>query len=237
MEPPVILVTASNPRAAARYCHCLETRNARVRLALPGQPLPPANPMPEISGLLLTGGEDVDPTFYGETADPAAGVETNHARDETELALLRHALDQDLPVLAICRGFQLLNVALGGRLIQDLANHRGPQGEGSIYHQIYLSPGSKLAAILGSGGFIRVNSRHHQGLKERHRSSILLASAYSLGDGLIEGLESPNHDWVIGVQSHPELEEEVPKSFGRLFQAFIQRAEMAAARRASQPSG
>ena len=232
-----IVVAATNERAARRYRDSLERRGARVRLALPKKVRtsrgPIDAPLDEATGLMLTGGEDVDPELYGETADPSAGLETNRRRDDMELALLRHFLDRDLPVLAICRGMQLLNVALGGKLIQDLPNHRTQHSNGqweSAYHLVYLAPGTKLAAILGSGGFMRLNSIHHQGLREAQKSASLLASAYSLGDGLIEGVESPAHDWVIGVQCHLELEEEVPKSFGRLFQAFVERAEMAAAR-------
>ena len=237
MSQPIILVASTNGRDARPYRESLERRGAQVGLALPDQALPSGDPLNGATGLMLTGGEDVDPPIYGESPDPAAGLETNWHRDDMELALLRHALERDLPVLAICRGMQLLNVAFGGKLIQDLPNHKAKVENDTFeaaYHQIYLSPGSKLAAILGSGGFLKVNSIHHQGLREAHKASSLLATAYSLGDGIIEGLESPAHDWVLGVQCHPEREAEVPKSFGRLFQAFVERAEMAADRHAAQ---
>lgn len=237
MSQAPIVVTASDERAARGYCDSLERRGARVRLALPQKVRSSRAPIESYldgaTGLMLTSGEDVDPELYGESVDPSAGLETNRRRDDLELALLQHFLDRDLPVLAICRGMQLLNVALGGKLIQDLPNHKALSNNGrlqSAYHQIYLAPGTKLAAILGSGGFLRVNSLHHQGLREAQKSVSLLASAYSLGDGLIEGVESPAHDWVIGVQCHPVLEEEVPKSFSRLFQAFVERADMATTR-------
>jgi gamma-glutamyl-gamma-aminobutyrate hydrolase PuuD len=181
-----------------------------------------------VDGLLLTGGPDVDPQRYGQARDPQAGLELSPRRDRWEMALLEAALERDMPVLAICRGMQLLNVAFGGRLIQDLPGHRMERQNGrweSAHHQVYISPGSKLAAILGSGGFVRVNSRHHQGLKEPQKAAALMASAYSLEDGLIEALESPKHDWVVGVQWHNEIEEELPKGFGNLFQALVERAE------------
>ena len=92
-------------------------------------------------------------------------------------------------------------------------------------HPIYLSPGSKLAAMLGTGGFFRVNSLHHQGLREAQKSPRLLASAYSLEDVVIEGLESPKHSWVVGVQFRPERQDEVPTVFKNLFRAFVERAE------------
>ena len=95
----------------------------------------------------------------------------------------------------------------------------------SAHHSIFLSPGSKLAAILGMGGFFRVNSLHHQGLREAQKAPRLLASAYCVEDGIIEGLESPDHRWVVGVQCHPERHDEVPKAFVNLFTAFVERAE------------
>jgi len=135
-----------------------------------------------------------------------------------------------MPVLAICRGMQILNVAFGGQLIQDLhlPGHRVEQKDGrwvSTTHQIYLSPGSKAAAIIGTAGIFRVNSRHHQGLREAQRAPRLMTTAYSVDEGLIEGLESPEHSWVIGIQCHPERQDEVPRSFANLFAAFQDRAD------------
>jgi len=91
---------------------------------------------------------------------------------------------------------------------------------------LYLAPGAKAAAVIGSAGFFRVNSLHHQGLREAQRSPQLMSIAYSVDDGLIEGLESPQHSWVIGLQCHPERQDEVPRSFSNLFAAFLDRAEM-----------
>ena len=185
-----------------------------------------AGRLAEVTGLMLTGGEDVDPSRYGENVDPDAGVQVNLDRDAMEFQLLDEALERDMPVLAICRGMQLLNVALGGKLIQHVDGHRGtdPGAGPSTFHRIYIAPGSKLAAVVGSGGTVRVNSIHHQGAREAQRSPDLLASAYALDDGLIEALESPTHRWTIGVQFHPERREETPPHFDRLFEALVDRA-------------
>ena len=132
-----------------------------------------------------------------------------------------------MPVLGICRGVQALNVSLGGTLTDDLSGHDSLEeggGKKSSYHRVYIAPGSKLAAIVGSGGFVRVNSRHRQGIREAQKAPALLASAYSVEDGVIEALESPDHDWVIGVQFHPERRMEVPPQFDKLFQGLVERA-------------
>lgn len=142
-------------------------------------------------------------------------------------ALLLAALDVDLPVLCISDGFQLLNSVLGGGLARPVDEHAlagGSTEGGPAYHRIYIAPGSKLAAVVGSGGFVRVNSRHGTGIREADKSSSLLASAYSLEDGVIEALESPEHRWVIGVQFQPELRGELPPNFDRLFQSLAERA-------------
>ena len=114
----------------------------------------------------------------------------------------------------------------GGSTV-DLEGH-GPLDDGeeaaSSYHRIYIAPGSRLAATVGSGGFVRVNSRHLRGLREAHRSPDLMASAYSLEDGVIEALESPDGPWTIGVQFHPERRAELPPHFGRLFEALVERS-------------
>ena len=142
-------------------------------------------------------------------------------------ALLNAALDADMVVLCISSGFYLLNQVLGGAAPRALEGH-GPVEQdgksGSAFHRIYIAPGTKLAAVVGSGGFVRVNSRHEGGLREADKSPRLLASAYSLDDGVIEALESPEHRWVIGVQFQPELRGELPPHFDRLFQSLVDRA-------------
>lgn len=138
------------------------------------------------------------------------------------VALAKAALDRDTPLLAIGGGLHTLNVALGGAPATPVEGH-GPEGEESSFHRIYIAPGSKLAAVVGSGGFVRVNSRHEMGIREIDKSPLLLASSYSLEDGKIEALESPDHAWVIGVQFRPERRLEIPPHFDRLFQSLVER--------------
>ena len=224
-----VVLTSSGPKNARRYKEVMERLGTEIRLLIPEDTgdRPTDVLMEGVGGLLLPGGPDVDPVLYGESPDPSASLEICRPLDDLDLRLLNYALERDMPVLAICRGMQLLNVALGGKLIQDLPGHRAVEQEDgwvSAVHLIYLSPGSKAAAIIGMAGFFRVNSRHHQGLREAQRSLRLMTTAYGVDDGLVEGLESPEHRWVIGLQCHPERQDEVPRLFANLFEAFGERA-------------
>ena len=179
--------------------------------------------------LILSDGPDVNPTRYGKS--PNSEVESadfDDARDEMEISLVRATLDANLPIYGVGRGMHVLNLALGGGLLQDVGGHfptPSKNGDsGPAYHHIYISPGSKLAAVVGSGGFVRVNSRHRAGMREAQKSPYLLASAYSLEDGIIEALESANHRWVIAVQFSPQRRMEIPPHFERLFQSLVERA-------------
>ena len=224
-----IAITSANLRNAEDYVQVMETLGAKVRVITPETGGSIQDLMHGIGGLLLPGGPDIDPTLYGATPDPNAGLDVCRPLDDLELRVLDYSLDHDMPVLAICRGMQLLNVAFGGQLIQDLSGHQEEHaGEEPTpsQHLMYLAPGAKAAAVIGSAGFFRVNSLHHQGLREAQRSPQLMSTAYSVDDGLIEGLESPQHSWVIGLQCHPERQDEVPRSFSNLFAAFLDRAEM-----------
>ena len=228
-----IALTTPGPDAShspRRYVQVMEALGAEVRLLSPQEhgTLPTAELMDSVSGLMLRGGHDVDPQLYDQDPDPQAGLETCRPLDDLDLAVLGYALSSDMPVLAICRGMQLLNVAFGGQLVQDLTGHSLVPDGGSKEkktHEIYLSPGSKSAAVIGMSGFFKVNSYHHQGLHEAQRSPRLMATAFSVEDGLVEGLESPEHSWVIGLQCHPERQNEVPGIFSNLFAAFYERSE------------
>ena len=224
-----IAITSANLRNSEDYVQVMEALGAKVRVITPETSGSIQELMHGIGGLLLSGGPDVDPTLYGETPDPNARLDVCRPLDDLELRVLDYSLEHDMPVLAICRGMQLLNVAFGGQLIQNLSGHQEEHADEEptpSQHLIYLAPGAKAAAVIGSAGFFRVNSLHHQGLREAQRSPQLMSTAYSIDDGLIEGLESPQHSWVIGLQCHPERQDEVPRSFSNLFAAFLDRAEM-----------
>lgn len=225
---PTVLITASTKRGAERYAEAVARCGGEARLALSEDGPTPAERLLEgVGGLLLSGGPDVHPHRYGEEPDPNANLELAPERDELDFSVLRLALERDMPVLTICRGMQLLNVALGGKLVQDLPKHHATRQDGSwvsAYHHVFISPGSRLASLVGAGGFCRVNSRHHQGFRDGQRAKGLMASAYSLEDHLVEGVESTEYAWVIGVQCHPERVGEVPKSWDGLFYSLVGRA-------------
>ena len=171
-----------------------------------------------VDGLVLSGGADIDPAHYGER--PLPGTATSPHRDEWELPLLAAALDRRLPVLAICRGMQLLNVACGGTLHQHLPlvvgheEHRlGPTEYGRT--KVRIDPGSRLAGILGEE--VEVHCHHHQAL---NRLGTGVVAAGWAGDGTVEAVEHADHDFVLGVQWHPE-EDEVDR---RLFEALVHTA-------------
>ncbi len=180
-----------------------------------------------LDGLILTGGLDIDPKRYGQEPHERTKI-AERARDDYEVTLLRAALDADLPVLAICRGSQVLNVAMGGRLLQNVetSNHRADyksEGYPSRWHSVRLEAGSRLRELYASDE-MEVNSRHHQGVLLEMVAPGLTAAALS-PDGVVEATESTAHTWVIGVQWHPERVEAEHPHFLReqraLFAAFV----------------
>jgi len=176
------------------------------------------------SGLLLPGGEDVLPSYYGEEAHPLLR-KTDALRDEVELFAINWARQKHRPILGICRGIQILNVAYGGTLYQDIDEQRNdtPAHKESnwdeLSHPINLEGGSLLSKILCTE-CLSVNSLHHQAIKDLGAG--LKATATS-ADGLIEGVESTDHrHFVVGIQCHPEaLWQEKDARWLKLFEAFI----------------
>jgi putative glutamine amidotransferase len=187
-----------------------------------GEPLVVAGPeLPEeASGLLLTGGVDVNAERYGERPHEETQP-PNDDRDEQELGLVAQALERGVPVLGVCRGSQLLNVAFGGSLLQHIQGdgHRA-DGEVSKWHMVFVDgEGGILAGVYGNGRELRVNSRHHQAITPDRLSPELIASALS-PDGFVEAFQSAGHPWVLGVQWHPERPEMSPAA-DALFEAFV----------------
>ena len=173
-----------------------------------------------LDGLVLSGGPDVNPRHYGETPHPRTGP-PNIARDAWEFKLLAAALADDLPLLGVCRGMQLLNVALGGLLIQHL-----PDDVGDTSHQparavfgnqsVRVRPNSRLAGILGDAAPVRCY--HHQAVSRLGKG--LLPAAWC-GDETVEAIELPEKRFVLGVQWHPEVDADDPRLFKALVAAAL----------------
>jgi putative glutamine amidotransferase len=189
---------------------------------------------PSLDALLLTGGIDVDPATYGASERHEKVRHTAPGRDRLELSYLETALGRDIPVLAICRGHQILNVGFGGQLVQhiDSGEHRADfraEGHPSRWHDVRVFEDARLASALGATT-LEINSRHHQAVTSDVLASGLrpVAWADDHGRDLIEGMESTSHGWVVGVQWHPERLEEHKPAFApvmrRLFAAFVARA-------------
>ena len=190
----------------------------------------PQGLLTDLDGLVLSGGGDVDPALFGEAPHPAYSP-AEEGRDAAEIALVLAALESKTPVLAICRGIQVLNVAAGGTLVQDIPTqvrhslaHRVDKPRDFPAHEVAVSPGSTLAALLGtdeSRPHVVVNSRHHQSVKEVARGFHVTAKAI---DGVIEALESDDRSaFCVGVQWHPE-NFGADSRFRALFRGLIQAA-------------
>jgi len=181
-----------------------------------------------VDAILLTGGLDVDPALYGETPHPT--TETAPDRDRFEVPLSKAAVERDVPVLAICRGVQVLNVASGGTLVQDIPSAISSELEHSINvpkdqiaHDVRVTEGTRLAEALGPGTRLdtcSVNSRHHQSVGRV--APRFVVSAVS-PDGVIEAIERPDAQFCVGVQWHPENFWRTGE-FDGLFGAFVDAA-------------
>jgi putative glutamine amidotransferase len=180
-----------------------------------------------VDGLLLTGGEDVEPSLYGQPRTHGCGP-SNVERDRTEIALIKAAEKTRTPILAICRGPQVLNVALGGTLFQDIPSevpgaldHNAKENRAARVHDVEIDAGTRIAEAIGET-HISVNSLHHQSVRDIAPSLHVTARAT---DGIIEGVESNTDDWwVMGVQWHPEEMTDSPESWDRgIFRAFAER--------------
>jgi putative glutamine amidotransferase len=192
------------------YVTAVERAGGLALLLVPGEATTedPDLLLDRIDGLLLAGGADVDPGFYGAEPHPET-KETWPERDRFELALTRRALERGMPLLGICRGMQLLNVALGGTLVQHLPEtvgherHRAAPGRFGD-HEVRLAPGT-LACRAGGGERVGVKSHHHQGVGRLGEG--IEVTGWGVDDDLIEAIELPGHEFALGVAWHPEEDE------------------------------
>ena len=231
---PLVAVTASTEvirgalrlRVNAAYTDAIRG-SGLLPLVLPVlDPADAAAALDGMAGLVLTGGEDVNPARYGAAPHSRLG-EVNDGRDAFETALVAAARERALPTLAICRGVQILNVALGGTLVQDIPSerpdaivHNGQWARTARVHEVDVVPRSRLARALGTERPV-VNSMHHQAIATVSPS---LATVARAPDDIVEGVEWPNDDWwLLGVQWHPEELVGAPEPWDRaLLAAFAE---------------
>jgi putative glutamine amidotransferase len=212
------------------YVHALEGSHAVPLIVPPGlSQASLRHVFDRLDGLVLSGGGDIDPAVYGEAPHPTlSGMSVE--RDRAELSLARWAVEGHKPILSICRGIQVLNVALGGSLVQDIPSHAPGALEHSfdsaqflhdhMAHPVQVEPGSRLAGVLGLET-VQVNSRHHQAIK---RPAAQLAVVARSPDGVVEAVEIAGHPFAIGVQWHPECLYARQPETQRLFAALVEAA-------------
>jgi gamma-glutamyl-gamma-aminobutyrate hydrolase PuuD len=220
----------SRLRLTAAYVTALENAGL-IPLIVPPLTSPDAAAavLDSVAGLVLTGGGDIDPALYGEKRHEKVHS-ISAARDATEVALIKEAQERGTPVFAICRGIQILNVALGGTLVQDIPSqcetdiaHDDESARNSRTHEIAVEPDSLIAKAVGTE-HLTVNSFHHQSVKRVADGMRVTARS---PDGIIEGLESTNDSWwVMAVQWHPEEMTDSTEPWDRgLFKAFARKLE------------
>ncbi|MFZ5642217.1 MAG: gamma-glutamyl-gamma-aminobutyrate hydrolase family protein [Bacillota bacterium] len=229
---PLIGITCSLDEE--KGCYCIGKMYAEAVEAGGGIPVPLAYSSDEnvlkgvsriLNGLILSGGGDVDPVYFGEEPVPAVG-EVCPDRDMFEINMARRALKNNIPVLGICRGMQVLNIAAGGDIFQDIGNRPGGPGIKHFQqaprwhptHQINIDKGTVLASILGEGP-IRVNSYHHQAVRNPAPGFIISARSQ---DGLAEAIESGNYLFALGIQCHPETLWQRRPAFLALFKRLVE---------------
>jgi putative glutamine amidotransferase len=178
----------------------------------------------EFDGIVIAGGDDVDPALYGRDALPGAGVKVDAGRDSIDFSVFEKAWRARVPALGICRGLQVMNVARGGTLIQDLPSespseitHHRRKKPNRRDHPVTVRAGTRLSEIAGARQ-IDVNSRHHQAVEHPAADFVVNATA---PDGVIEGLEARDGRWLVAVQWHPENLHDDPAS-RRLFREFVE---------------
>jgi putative glutamine amidotransferase len=226
---PRVVATLSVPngselrrRSREHYLKALRDAGFDVLAVDAGDAVPDA-----FDALCLSGGEDIEPARYGAAADPKTET-IDSARDALELGLIATARERDVPVLGICRGLQVINVAYGGSLLQHVDGHREANGP-IAPHIAVAAPGSKLAAACGTAPF-SVNARHHQAVARSGLAPGLVPTA--LIDGVVEAFEDQSQRWLVAVQWHPERSADPDMSAAgtRIFGAFADAAARQPAR-------
>jgi len=231
MDPVLIGVTTygrlqdGSYSIPAEYVRAIR-RAGGVPVLLPPGEAAVATLVDRLDGFVLSGGGDVEPALYGGEPHPAID-RIDAERDALEIELARAVVARQVPTLSICRGCQVLNVALGGTLHEHLPDvvgetllHRSPDGEDSARHVVEVEAGSRLAAVMESTRPLPVSS-HHQAPDRVPPSLRVVARA---DDGTIEALEAPDHPWMLAVQWHPELSAEEDPSQQRLFDGLVEAA-------------
>jgi len=233
---PRIGVAGKDPAQLKNYLEAIEAAGGEPVPLLPDAGGSPEAILNDLDGLVLTGGKDIDPELYGQSLREGLDVDVDRPRDRLEIPLARRALECDLPVLGICRGVQVLNVAAGGTLYQDITlvgiargshNQRTatPQPpEDAAVHEVTVTPGSQVAEILGETR-IGVNTFHHQVIERpAPRFSVVARSVEPRGDGVIEAVEVAGRAFAVGVQWHPERMWRRVPACARLFAALVRAA-------------
>lgn len=204
--------------AQSKYIESLDRAGAGMRWVELSDPEQAVQDALTCDGLLLPGGGDMDPKFYGQERIPACG-EPNLLRDAAEPLLLRAFLAADKPVLGICRGIQVINAVLGGDLYQDIKpfEHLPHNGHWAKVHTVTVRRGTLLSRILGQDTVL-VNSQHHQAV-DRVAPGFTLAALSE--DGIVEAIEKPDAGFCLGVQWHPEWLSDADPAMQGLFDAFV----------------
>jgi putative glutamine amidotransferase len=226
-------VTPGKRDRAFAYTSYVESlrRAGAVPVVIPPQPENARELVESLDGILLAGGDDCDPAVYGEEKHPTVEP-MDVRRQESDLTLAKVARERGIPTLGICLGVQVMNVAAGGTLIQDIDSQlqteieHVSEPEDRARHDVLIENDTRLASILG-GNEINVNSSHHQAINKIGEGLNVTAHA---PDGIVEGLEDPRHPFYVGVQWHPE---DMPReeSASKIFRAFVEAARNYAERR------
>ena len=228
MKPIIGVTFSSSSMSGTNYIRAIEKFGGIPRRLYPGIS---EGEYTDINGLLLSGGPDIDPVHYSEKVHETTDI--NIERDALELPLFKQAIEKDLPVFGICRGIQVMSVAMEGSLYQDIPSqftdrltHKIIANSNDSWHNIKIQQGSLLNQIIGETT-AEVNSRHHQSLKVIGEGFTVTAQSE---DGIIEAIENRSKKFMLGVQYHPERmfkrqgSSELKKHAARLFEAFIQAA-------------